>query len=92
MNKWLTAEQWLNIIKSLHDFERKEEELDTQTLNIILGKNDGLKRVIDVHSNLNKSGMFRHRRRINKRRHVFYYCTNSRNAPTMFNVPNTHVI
>ena len=38
MYKWLTAEQWLNIIKSLHDFERKEEELDTQTLNVILGK------------------------------------------------------
>ena len=26
MNKWLTAEQWVDIIKSLFDFEIKEEE------------------------------------------------------------------
>ena len=32
MNKWLTAEQWVDIIKSLFDFNRKEEELDGNSL------------------------------------------------------------
>ena len=32
MNKWLTAEQWVDIIKILFDFNRKGEELDGNSL------------------------------------------------------------
>ena len=61
MDKWLTSEQWVDIIKSLFNFNGKEEELDVKFLNNVLGKDERLKSVIDVHSNLNTSGIFRHR-------------------------------
>ena len=34
MNKWSTAEQWVEIIKSLFDLDRKEEELEGNFLNL----------------------------------------------------------
>ena len=51
MSKWLTSEQWVDMIKSSFDFERKEEKLEGKVLNCVLGRDERLKRFTDVHSN-----------------------------------------
>ena len=48
MGKWLITEQWVDIIISLFDSERREEELDEKALKHILGRDERLKRFMDV--------------------------------------------
>ena len=56
--KWLTAEKQTGMIKSLFDFERKQEELEGKVIHYDLGRNNSLKRVTDARSNLSKRACF----------------------------------
>ena len=68
-------EQWAHTIKILFDFNRKDEELDGKFLNNVLGRDERLKRVIEVHSNLNTSSMFLYRIFVKRKIIFLYYFT-----------------
>ena len=92
MNKWLTAERWVDIIKKIFDLNRKEEELDVKFLNNALGRDKRLKRVIDIHSNLNTSVIFRHKKFIKRKIIVLYHCAIPGEMPSLTSLPNAYNI
>ena len=92
MDKWSTVEQWEDAIKIIFDFDRKEEEIETKFLNLVLGRDKRLKRFIDAHSNLSTSDIFCQRKRFNNRRIILYYCDVPGEIPSCFFLPNANNI
>ena len=52
MSKWLAAEQWAGVIRNMLNIKSKQEALDEKGLNCVLGRDERLKRVMHVHSDL----------------------------------------
>ena len=64
--------------------------------NLVLGRDERLKRVADTHSNLSTSGMFRQRKSVKTERIVIYHCAKAMavpgEIPSDFYLPNTNNI
>ena len=92
INKWLTAEKQEEIIKSLFDFERKEEELEGKFLNYVLGRDERLKRATGAHSNLSKSDTFCQRTFAKRKRIVLHPCIIPEETPSKLHRHNANNI